>query len=80
MEENHRKGPTLVVGMMPNGKFQLKTMMRGYSRVMSTIWGPQVWLAEIEDQGDEQPLFFHLRPCLAGKYFSRGDYKLSGTP
>jgi hypothetical protein len=75
MEENHRKGPTLVVGKMPNGKFQLKTMMRGYSQVaVSITWGPQVWLAEIEAQGDKQPLFSQLRPCLAGKYFSRGDY------
>jgi hypothetical protein len=77
MEENHRKGPTLVVGKMPNGKFQFKTMMRGYSRVAASItWGPQVWLVEIEDQGDN----FRLRLYLAGKHISRGDDTLSGTP
>jgi len=32
-------------------------------------------MCEVEDQGDGQPLFFHLRLRLAGKYFSRGDYK-----
>jgi len=37
MEENHTKGPTLVVGKMPNGKFQLKTTMRGDSRVAVSI-------------------------------------------
>jgi hypothetical protein len=52
-------------------------MMRGYSRVAASItWGPQVWLVEIEDQGDN----FRSRLYLAGKHISRGDDTLSGTP
>jgi hypothetical protein len=36
---------------------------------------PALWRAEVENQGNGQPLLFHLHVCLAGKYFSRGDYK-----
>ena len=49
----------------------LKAMVRGYSwTVVPITWrNRRFGEAEVKDQGNGQPLFFHLRLCLAGKIF-----------
>jgi hypothetical protein len=82
MKENHKERPALVVGKIPNGKFQFKAMVHGYSWVVVPVtWRnrrfgtPKLKLREMGSR-----YFFICAYIWLEKYFSRGDYKKSGTP
>jgi dolichol-phosphate mannosyltransferase len=49
----------------------LKAIVRGYSwTVIPITWrNPAHWKGKNENQGNGQPLFFHLRVCVAGEVF-----------